>query len=135
VPGLAVALEPAADRLAADVAQERREVMPPLEADADAACAVPGPRGRARVLTAICHRTPGSVFRRPADAVSPRAEVHGAEVPSVDLRPAEVRTDVGVRATPRVPGVHALLEQCDVIVVRDGSHPEGLRQVRCCGRW
>jgi len=43
-------------------------------------------------------------------------------------RPAEVRADVGVLATPRVPGSHALLEHRDVLVVRHGSHPEGFEK-------
>jgi hypothetical protein len=35
--------------------------------------------------------------------------------------PAEVRTDVGVLCTPRVPGRHAFLEYRDVLVVRHES--------------
>ena len=31
--------------------------------------------------------------------------------------------DVGVLVTPRVPVGHALLEQCDVLVVRHGTLP------------
>jgi hypothetical protein len=46
----------------------------------------------------------------------------------------EVRTDIGVLVTPFVPGRHALLEQCDVLVVRHGSAPEVLRRTMR-GRW
>lgn len=41
-----------------------------------------------------------------------------SKVHVTEVRPAEVRTGVRVLATPRVPGLHALLEQCDVLVVR-----------------
>src|SRR5262249_53051637 len=53
-------------------------------------------------------------------------EVRPMEVPPMEVRIAEVRlaqvrTDVGVLTTPRVPGIHALLEYRDVLVVRHGS--------------
>src|SRR5262245_25642961 len=41
-----------------------------------------------------------------------------AEINLGEVRPAEVRDNVGILLTPRVPGGHALLEQCDVLVVR-----------------
>ena len=44
-------------------------------------------------------------------------EVRPEEVRLPEVRPPEVRPDVGVLATPLVPGGHALLEQCDVLVV------------------
>src|SRR5262249_45394022 len=49
------------------------------------------------------------------------AEVRPAEVRPAEVRLFEVRTDIGVRATPCVPGGHALLEHCDVLVGRHGS--------------
>jgi hypothetical protein len=38
-----------------------------------------------------------------------------------EVRPAEVRANVGVLDTPLIPGVHALFEHRDVLVVRHGS--------------
>jgi hypothetical protein len=43
-------------------------------------------------------------------------EVRIAEVRIAEVRLAQVRTDVGVLTTPRVPGIHALLEYRDVLV-------------------
>ena len=50
------------------------------------------------------------------------AEVRHAEVRPAEERPAEAWNNVRVLAPPSVPGVHVLLEQCDVIVVRHGSN-------------
>jgi hypothetical protein len=57
-------------------------------------------------------------------------EVLPAKVCDPEVRPAEpaeVRVDVGVLVTPRVPGDRALLEQCDVLVVRHRSIPVPIR--------
>src|SRR5262249_32649387 len=66
-----------------------------------------------------------------------RAEGGPAEIRLGDARPgegradvgAEVRTDVGVLVAPLVPDGHALLQQCDVLVVRHGSTPRSVRLV------
>src|SRR5262245_38291437 len=49
------------------------------------------------------------------------AEVGLAEVRLAEVRLAEVRTSARVLVTPRVPGGRALLEQCDVLLVRHRS--------------
>jgi hypothetical protein len=82
---------------------------------------------------------------RPAE-VRP-AEVRAATVRLPEVRPAEVRldeglvgeesaaevrADVGALITPRIPSVHALLEQCDVLVVRH-QHPGVTRSSRLGG--
>src|SRR5262249_19829536 len=54
------------------------------------------------------------------------AEVRSAEVRLGEVRPAEVWTDDGVLATPRVPGVHALLK--DRLVGRHKT-PHAINQV------
>lgn len=46
-----------------------------------------------------------------------------AEFRPGEARPAEVRLDVAVLVTPLVPGVHVLLEQCDMLVVRHRVSP------------
>ena len=51
------------------------------------------------------------------------AEVRAEEVGLEEVRPAELRQDIGVLVTPRVPGLHALLEDRDVFVVRHWSIP------------
>src|SRR5262249_8542179 len=48
-------------------------------------------------------------------------EVRPAEVRPTEVRVAEVRADVGVLATPCVPGGHVPLEQCHVLGVRHRS--------------
>src|SRR5262249_25180756 len=48
-------------------------------------------------------------------------EVRLAGVPPAEARPAEVPTAFGVPLAPLVPGLHALLEQRDVLVVRHRS--------------
>ena len=67
----------------------------------------------------LCEGRPAEV--RPAE-VRP-AEVRPVEVRPVEVRPAEVRTGATVFRvfTPRVPGIHPLLKQSDVIVVRNAS--------------
>src|SRR5262249_4413659 len=60
-------------------------------------------------------------------------EVRVGEVRVGEVRVGEVRADVWVLITPRVPGGHALLEQCHMIVVRHGSTPEVLRRTML--RW
>src|SRR5262249_13531166 len=62
---------------------------------------------------------------RPGEVRAPEVrppEVRSAEVRPAEVRPpevhvAEVRADVGVLVTPRVPRLHAFLEQRDVLVV------------------
>ena len=49
------------------------------------------------------------------------AEVRPEEVRPAEARFVEVRHDVGGLTTPRVPRSHALLEQCDVLIVRHVS--------------
>src|SRR5262245_24863313 len=46
------------------------------------------------------------------------------EVRLAEVRLPEVRNNFGILAPPSVPGGHALLEQCDMLVVRHGSTPE-----------
>jgi hypothetical protein len=53
VPRLAEALQPRADGLAADVAQERLKAKAPPRADRDASAAVVLPRGRSRILALV----------------------------------------------------------------------------------
>jgi hypothetical protein len=45
------------------------------------------------------------------------AEIRPDEARSGEVRSSEVRTDISVLVTPCVPGLHALLEQCDALVV------------------
>jgi len=47
-----------------------------------------------------------------------------AGVPTLQIRAAQVRSNVGVLVTPLVPDVHALLEHRDVLVVGHGSTPK-----------
>ena len=54
------------------------------------------------------------------------AEVRFADLFLPEVRPGEVRFDIGILTTPLVPGVHAPLEYRDVFVVRHGSTHEGL---------
>src|SRR2546421_146916 len=62
---------------------------------------------------------------RPAE-VCP-AKVRPNEAPQPEVRPGEVRTNVAVLATPHVPRTHALVQQCDVLVVRHRSIPVPIR--------
>ena len=71
--------------------------------------------------------TPHAIAVYASRPLSPEATEDHAPL---EIRPAEVRLllsalkvrkDVVILSTPRVPGSHALLEQCDVLVVRHRS--------------
>src|SRR5262249_49325156 len=68
---------------------------------------------------------------RPAEVRPPEvrlAEVRTTEVRQYEVRLAKVRLDIGIPVTPSVPGGLALLEQCDVLLVRHGSTPKSWRR-------
>src|SRR4051812_48191350 len=52
---------------------------------------------------------------------SKRQESEQAQVRSHEVGPAQVRTDVRGAATPLVPGLHALVEQRKMLLVRHGT--------------
>ena len=57
------------------------------------------------------------------------AEVRPVEVQAIELGPTKVRADVGVFITPGVPRRDAILEYCDVLVVRWDSRLPDLTEV------